>query len=72
MKLSKVQWTLLVVGVFLTLTGIYGKTIGWDKNDFITFFYTGTSFMWIAFLDNRRSKRCYWRKKKTEEAQTLK
>nr|WP_299342805.1 hypothetical protein [Allomuricauda sp.] len=71
MKLSKVQWTLVFVGMFLAFTGIYGKTVGWDNNDFITFFYTGTSLVWIAFLDSKKSKKCWIKRRKNEQTKTL-
>ncbi|MEM7486139.1 MAG: hypothetical protein AAF348_13105 [Bacteroidota bacterium] len=54
-KLSIVQKILLTSGIVLTVIGIFARYIGWENNDCLALFYTGTSFMWIAFL-NKENK----------------
>ncbi len=55
-KLSTVQKIILIAGILLTLIGIFARYMGWENNDCLVLFYTGTSFMWIAFLNNKASK----------------
>lgn len=54
-KLSTVQKTIFVLGVMATLVGLLGKFNGWEHGDYFPIFYTGMSFMWIAFLKSGRS-----------------
>ena len=56
-KLNTAQKTILILGILGLLTAIYGKFNGWEYKTYFILFYTSTSFMWIAFLDNK--KKCY-------------
>nr|WP_299385688.1 hypothetical protein [Allomuricauda sp.] len=56
-KLTTTQRIIFVLGVMGTLLGMYGKFNGWDHGDYFPIFYSGMSFMWIAFLDSGRA--CY-------------
>lgn len=48
-KLNKAQKFIFITGVLLTTFALLSKWNNWDV-DFFPFFYTGSTFMWIAFL----------------------
>ncbi|MCL6264903.1 hypothetical protein [Flagellimonas myxillae] len=56
-QLSKTQKVIFVLGVLGTVLGLFGKFNGWEHDDYFPIFYTGMSFMWIAFL--KSGKQCY-------------
>ncbi|WP_190809659.1 hypothetical protein [Flagellimonas sp. S3867] len=56
-KLNKAQKFIFISGILLTTFAILGKLDNWDM-DFFPFFYTGSTFMWIAFLNT--GKGCCW------------
>lgn len=53
-RLNKAQKFIFITGILLTTFAILGKLNNWDI-DFFPFFYTGSTFMWIAFLKTEKS-----------------
>ncbi|WP_420400715.1 hypothetical protein [Flagellimonas sp.] len=67
-KLNKAQRLIFLLGIIGTLVGLYGKFNGWEHNDYFPIFYSGMSFMWIAFLPSGKTC-CNWFKKRTKSVE---
>lgn len=67
-RLNTAQKIILTLGILGFIVAVYGRFNGWEYNDYFVFFYTSTSFMWIAFLDTKQ--RCHnpFKRKKTDKA----
>ncbi|MGW9687258.1 hypothetical protein [Flagellimonas sp. 2504JD1-5] len=64
-RLNKSQKFIFISGVLLTAFAILGKWNNWDI-DFFPFFYTGSTFMWIAFLKTEKGCCFSLRKKRID------
>ncbi|WP_222984926.1 hypothetical protein [Flagellimonas meishanensis] len=54
-KLNTAQKVILILGIVGVITGIYGKWNGWEHKSYFIPMYTGLTFMWIAFLDDKNN-----------------
>lgn len=50
-KLNTAQKVIFILGIIGVAIGIFGKLNSWEYKDYFIPFYTGASFMWIAFLN---------------------
>ena len=54
-KLNTKQKVVFAMGVLGVLIGIYGRFNAWEYMEYFSFFYTGSTMMWIAFLPQKKS-----------------
>ncbi|PRX53664.1 hypothetical protein [Flagellimonas meridianipacifica] len=64
MKLRKDQWIVLGLGMACVAIALYLRSTESGYSKFFPIFYAGTSMIWIAFINDRRS--CRAKRKNTE------
>ncbi|MAU16514.1 MAG: hypothetical protein CMH46_13360 [Muricauda sp.] len=67
-KLKTSQKVVFAAGVLGVLIGIYGRFNAWEYMEYFSFFYAGSTMMWIVFLPQKKSCSNLFRRKKAQKS----
>lgn len=67
-KLKTSQKVVFAAGILGVLIGIYGRINAWEYMEYFSFFYAGSTMMWIVFLPQKKSCSKLFRRKEAQKS----